>query len=202
MAISEFDQFAPALNHQSTHAHTLEQILTEIDKRETVIWTEVQHDFPQGTEYLGVGAGRLVISLPSIPDNTVAKLAVPQWGSRFTKGTLQNALECHITESHTALSGAVLPCLDYPDTGHRWGIYPRAAPENETTAPNSELQQAWRELEELGFTTSDLFAQENWGSFRGQPYLIDCGYAHPDDECRLSQSIAPECERWAAEQSE
>ncbi|CDK38099.1 hypothetical protein [Halorubrum sp. AJ67] len=201
MASSAFESLTASLDDQPTYAATLADILDAIVDRETVIWTDVNETFPDGTECLGAGAGRLVVALPLLPDTTVAKLAIPQWGTGFTSGTLQNALEHHISTTPTALSTVTLPCLATPEDGYRWGVYPRAAPENETTAAGPTIQRAWQELDELGFTTSDIFAHENWGVYRGQSYLIDYGYAHPDDDCRLATTIAPQCEQWRAERA-
>jgi hypothetical protein len=201
MASSAFESITASLDDRPAYATTLRRILDAIADRDTVIWTDVRKAFPDGTEYLGAGAGRLVVALPSLPATTVAKLAIPQWSSGFASGTLQNALEHHISTTSTALSGVTLPCLTTPEDGHQWGVYPRAASKNETTAADPALERTWRELDELGFTTSDIYAQENWGVYRDQPYLIDYGYAHPDDDCRLATTIAPQCEAWRSEQA-
>lgn len=52
------------------------------------------------------------------------------------------------------------------------------------------LYQPWDELQEKGIRTEDFYDPGHWGFYRGQHYLVDAGYIHPDKGCALRDEAA------------
>lgn len=138
---------------------------------------------------LDAGVGRVVGTIPDIPNDTVIKFARPDNGDPLTDGTTQNQVEATIDAESTPLDPYTLPVIAQNNaTPPLWVLYPRAPPYDENSV--HLLYPAWDELAEKGFATEDLFAPENWGEWRDQPYLIDFGFATQRSDCRLHEILA------------
>jgi len=164
----------------------------ELNRISEKILNGTPHADIEPIDQIGCGVGRCVATTNHTPDGTIVKFALPTEELSLTDGIVQNAVEKHISNAASILNGYTLPLLDsQKGENPEWLCYPRATTECGIT----DIYRAWDELEEHGFNSSDFFADTNWGSWNDQPYLVDFGYAHPDNDCR-STTIASAVDIW------
>jgi len=145
-------------------------------------------------EIKACGSGRVIIQPPFLPDNTIAKIALPNEG-RFTDGVVQNAVEIWISQASTPYDDYIIPIQDSPSTHSKWVVQPRAITNIEFfVRANKRLNK----LAEQGLANSDIAAiNENWGIYNGKACIIDYGYFHPMDGLDFTNRLEDNIDIWA-----
>jgi len=126
-----------------------------------------------GFDLLGVGAGRVVCSVPdAVESDIVVKFGRCGMGETYGAGRRNNLTERTISSSTTDVP--VVPCR-YCDPLGRYALYPTADPVDErdlSTAERADLKAAV-ERELTGFRTSELDDIDNLARLDGDLRIVD-----------------------------